>query len=163
MVVFEANTSECSNFVLNGRTVERVDSCLYLGFHFHATINLSFGVSHLFSAARKAVYALKPRCAHLHIRDPAMQCRLFNSLVLLSYASEVRAVDPKLGEDAEKLHRQFYKQLLHIIAKFGRHPLQIHFWQQILHFHNRVLQLDNKRYVRCALIIGAELKVNHVL
>ena len=35
-------------------------------------------------------HALKRRCAHLHIKNPAMQCRLFNSLVLptLSYTSK---------------------------------------------------------------------------
>ena len=174
VVVFEASKSECVDFVFNGRIVEQVESYRYLGFHFHATKNMSYGVSHLVSAARKAVHAMKRRCAHLHIRDPAMQCRLFNSLVLpiLSYASEVWAVDPKLGEAAEKLHRQFLKQLLHIrnstateivLAEFGRYPLQVHFWQQILRFHNWVLQLDNSRYVKLALVYGAELKDNHVL
>ena len=95
----------------------------------------------------------------------------FQQLGVISYASEVWAIDPKLGEDAEKVHRQFYKQLLHIrnstatkivLAEFDRHLLQVPFWQQILRFHNWV-QLDNKRCVRCALIIGAELKVNHAL
>ena len=123
-----------------------MDSYRYLGLHSHATKIMSYGVSHLVSAATKAVHALKRRCAHLHSTDPALQCRLFNSLMLpmLSYASEVWAVDPKLDDAAEKLHRQFLKQLLDIrtktateivLADFGIYPLQIHFWQQILRFH----------------------------
>ena len=35
-------------------------------------------------------------------------------LSLLSYASEVWALDPSLGEAAKNLHRQILKQLLHI-------------------------------------------------
>ena len=59
------------------------------------------------------------RCAHLHIRNPALQRKLFDSLVkpILSYASEVWAVDPKAGASAEKLHRQFLKQLLRVRNK----------------------------------------------
>ena len=52
-------------------------------------------------------HAMRRRCAHLlHIRDPALQCKLFDSLVtpILSYASEVWAVDPKAGANAEKVH-----------------------------------------------------------
>ena len=86
---------------------------------------------------------MRRRCAQLHITDPALQCKLFNSLVLtvLSYACEVWAVDQKASLAAEKLHRQFLKQLLHVrkstaseivLAEFGRYPLQIHFWQQVL-------------------------------
>ena len=41
--------------------------------------------------------------------DPAMQCKLFDTLVLpiLSYACEVWAVNPNAGEAAEVLHRNF--------------------------------------------------------
>lgn len=74
---------------------------------------------------------MRRHCAHLCIRNPASQCSLFNSLVvpILSCASEVCAVDPKVGAGAEKLHRQFLKQLLRVrnsttneivLAKFGR-------------------------------------------
>ena len=49
------------------------------------------------------------RCAFLHISDPKQRCKLFDSLVLpiLSYATEVWAVDKKVGESAEQLHWQF--------------------------------------------------------
>ncbi len=89
------------------------------------------------------MHAMRRRCAFLHLSDPALQCQLFDSLVLpiLRYASEVWAVDPKMGEAVEVLHRQFLPQLLGIrksttneivLAELGRFPLQIHFWQQIL-------------------------------
>lgn len=67
-------------------------------------------------------------------------------------------------QDAEKLHRQFLEQLLHIrkstaneiiLAEFGRYPLQIYCWQQVLHFHNRVLKLPNSRLVKIAFTEGA--------
>ena len=65
---------------------------------------------------------------------------------------------------ADKLHRQFLKQLLHIwkstaieivLAEFGRYPLQIHFWQQVLRYHNRALKLDGSRPVKIACSEGA--------
>ena len=55
----------------------------------------------------KAMHAMNRRCACLHIADPKQRCNLFDTLVLpiLSYASEVWAVDEGLGEAAEQLHR----------------------------------------------------------
>ena len=77
-----------------------------------------------------------------------MQCKVFDTLVLpiLSYACEVWAVNRNVGEAAEVLHRSFLKHLLGVrictaneiaLAEFGRFPLQVHFWQQILRYHHR--------------------------
>ena len=41
-----------------------------------------------------------------------------------------------------------------VLAEFGRVPLQVHFWQQILRYHNRALALPNSRLVKLALIDG---------
>jgi len=41
-----------------------------------------------------------------------------------------------------------------VLAEFGRFPLQIHFWQQILRYHNRVGALPNSRLDKLALIDG---------
>ena len=41
-----------------------------------------------------------------------------------------------------------------VLAEFGRFPLQIHFWQQILRYHNRVRALPNNRLDKLALIDG---------
>ena len=62
-----------------------------------------FGTSFLVAATRKAMFAMQRRCALvkvlLGIRDPGMQCKLFDTLVLpiLSYACEVWAVNPSAG------------------------------------------------------------------
>ena len=106
--------SEVPDFVLNGAVVERVESYNYLGFVVHATKAMTFGTSFLVAAARKAMFAMRRRCALLGIRDPAMQCKLFDTLILLilSYACEVWAVNPNVGEAAEVLHRNFLKHLL---------------------------------------------------
>ena len=57
------------------------------------------------------------------------------------------AVNPNVGEAAEVLHRSFLKHLLGVetctankivFAEFGRFPLWVHFWQQILRYHHRV-------------------------
>ena len=132
---------------------------------------MAYGVAHLVTAAKKAVHAMRRRCAAMSITDPALQCKLFNSQVMpiLSYASEVWAVDPNIGAGAELLHRQFLKQLLRVrnstsnqivLAEIGRYPLQFHYWQQILRFHNRALRMpnDNPRLVRLALLEGAVLQ-----
>lgn len=82
---------------------------MYLGFTFHATKGMSFGTGILVVAAKKAMFAMRRRCALLGARDPALQCKLFDSLVLpiLSYAVEVWGVKRSFGEAAEVLHRSF--------------------------------------------------------
>ena len=171
VVVFEHRQSDVPDFVLNGAVVERVESYKYLGFVVHATKAMTFGTSFLVAAARKAMFAMRRRCALLGIRDPAMQCKLFDTLVLpiLSYACEVWAVNTNVGEAAEVLHRSFLKHLLGVrictaneiaLAEFGRFPLQVHFWQQILRYHHRVVALDNSRLVKLAMVDGCTLSTN---
>jgi hypothetical protein len=60
------------------------------------------------------MHAMRCQCAFLRLSDPALQCQLSDTPLLpnLRYAGEVWAVDPKLGEAAEVLHRQFLQQLL---------------------------------------------------
>ena len=64
------------------------------------------------------------------------------------------------SHQAEVLHRNFLKHLLGVrtctaneivLAEFGRFPLQVHFWQQILRYHHRVAALDNSRLVKLAM------------
>ena len=168
VVVFEAKHSKVTDFVLNDAVVERADSYKYLGFVFHSTRNMQFGTAYLVAAAKKALFAMRRRCLLLGIRDPAMQCKLFDTLVLpiLSYACEVWAVDSSAGEAGEVLHRGFLKHLLGVrnstanelvLAELGRFPLQVHFWQQILRFHHRVMSLDDTRLVKLALLSGCTL------
>ena len=112
-VVTFGSRARCQIFTFNGNEVGRIQSYKYLGFEFHATKNLSHGISKLVSAANKAMHAMNHRCAFLHISDPKQRCKLFDSLILpiLSYAREVWAVDKTVGESAEQLHRQFLKHV----------------------------------------------------
>ena len=171
VVVFEHRQSDVPDFVLNGAVVERVESYKYLGFVVHATKAMTFGTSFLVAAARKAMFVMRRRCALLGIRGPAMQWKLFDTLVLpiLSYACEVWAVNPNVSEAAEVLHRSFLNHLLRVttctaneivLAEFGRFPLQVHFWQQILRYHHRVVALDNSRLVKLALVDGCTLSAS---
>ncbi len=125
----------------------------------------TYGVEYLVAAAKKAVHAMRRRCISLHLSDAATICKLFDILVLpiLSSSCEVWAVNPKVGAKAELVYRQFLKQLLGVrkstttqigLVEFGRFPLQIHFRQQILCYHNRVCALPNSRLDKLALIDG---------
>ena len=172
-VVTFGSRAQCQAFMFNGNEVERVQSYKYLGFEFHATKSLAHGVSKLVSAANKAMHAMNRRCAFLHISDPKQRCQLFDSLVLpiLSYASEVWAVDAKVGDAAEQLHRQFLKHVLGVrgntanfivLAEFGRYPLCFHWWQQILRYHNRINKLsDDDRLIKCAFVEGLHDPLYH--
>ena len=101
-VVTFGSRARCQAFTFNGIEVERIQSHKYLGFKFHATKKLNHGVSKLVSAANKAMHVMN-RCAFLNISDPKQRCKLLSSLVvpILSYASEVWAVNKKVGEPAE--------------------------------------------------------------
>ena len=94
VVVFETRQSDVCDFVLSGAVVERVESYKYLGFVVHATKKLTFGTDALVATAKKALFAMRRRCALLGIRDPALQCKLFDTLLLpiLSYGCEVWGV-----------------------------------------------------------------------
>ena len=75
-------------------------------------------------------------------------------------------MNPNIGEAVEVLQRSFLKHLLGVttctgneivLAEFGRFPLQVHCWQQILRFHHRVVALDNSRLVKLAMVDGCTL------
>lgn len=107
MVIFEARPSDMCDFVLNGAVVKCVESYKYLGFVCYATRKLAFGTYALVATARKALFAMRQRCALLGIRDAGVQCKLFDTLVLpiLSYGYEVPRVEAKCGAAAEAFHR----------------------------------------------------------
>ena len=94
-MIFEAQKSGCKDMFFDGT----VEECRYLGFVFHTTKNMAYGVDHLVAAGRKAVHAMQRRCIYLHLSDPATICKLFNIIVLpiLSYSCEVWAVNPNVG------------------------------------------------------------------
>ncbi|DBB13728.1 TPA: hypothetical protein ACH3X3_000737 [Trebouxia sp. C0006] len=85
------DASDCKEFVFSGTPIERHDEYRYLGFVFHATKSMAYGVEYLVAAAKKAVHAMRRHCISLHLSDPATICKLFDILVLpiLSYSCEV--------------------------------------------------------------------------
>jgi len=118
-----------------------------LGVEFSATRALCMAAEQLAAAGRKAVFALRRRCAALNITDPILICRLFDTLVLpiLGYAADV-CMTPKAAETAELLHRSFLRSLLGVrnatntqlvLAEFGRFPLELTWWKQKLKYYNR--------------------------
>ena len=87
---------------------------MYLGFVVHASKAMTFGTSFLVAAAKKAMFAMQQRCALLGIRDSAMQCKLFDTLVLpiLSCACAVWAMNPNVGDsdsEATKILHRFVR------------------------------------------------------
>jgi hypothetical protein len=112
-------------------------------------------------SGKKAVFALRRRCVELCIFDPALQCQMFDALVkpVLSYGCEIWS-DHMACEQLEVVHRAFLKSLLGVntmtssyvvLAKFGRFPLEIFWWQQIMHFLSRVSsEVESDRMLRLA-------------
>ena len=89
----------------------------------HATEKLTFGTHALLATAKKALFAMRRRCALLGMQDAVLQCKLVDTLVLpiLSYGCEVWGVDTKCEAAAEALHRDFLRRLLGV-RKY--HPKQ---------------------------------------
>ena len=138
VVVFGSRVNS-SPLLYDGLPVEEVTSFRYLGLELHRTGSLRTAVEHLAAAGRRAVFALRRRCADLKINDPAIVCQLFDALVkpVISYGCELW-VNESATESLEILHRSFLKSLLGVngttptqivLSEFGQFPLSI-FWQQ---------------------------------
>ena len=90
VVVFGSRVNS-SPLLYEGLPVEEVTSFRYLGLELHRTGSLKTAVEHLAAAGRRAVFALRRRCADLKINDPAIVCQLFDALVkpVISYGCEM--------------------------------------------------------------------------
>ena len=71
------------------------------------------------ATANKALFAMRQPCALLGIRDPALQCKLIDTLVLpiLIYGCEVLGVDTKCGASVDDLMSCTLQLNSHLIAK----------------------------------------------
>jgi hypothetical protein len=119
-------------------------------------------------SGKKAIFALRRRCAKLRIFDPTLQCQLFDTLVkpVLSYGCEVW-LDHLAREQLEVVHRTFLKSLLGVstttssyvvLAEFGRFPLEIFWWQQTMRFLSRVSsEVDSDCMLRLAYDVQLQL------
>jgi len=122
---------------------------------------MQMAIQRLAMSGKKAIFALRRRCAELRIFNPTLQCQLFDALVkpVLSYGCEVWA-DHMAREQLEVVHRAFLKSLLGVStmtssyvvrAEFGRFPLEIFWWQQTMRFLSRVSsEVDSDRMLRQA-------------
>jgi len=140
----------------------------YLGVELHGTKGMQAAIQRLAMSGKKAVFALRRRCAELRIFDPALQCQLFDALVkpVLSYGCEVWS-DHVAREQLEVVHRTFLKSLLGVnnttssyvvLAEFGRFPLDIFWWQQTMRFLSRVnSEVDSDRMLRLAYDVQLQL------
>jgi len=74
IVVFEARKSMCQAFQYEGKALEQLNSFKYLGVELHSTKGMQAAIQRLVMSGKKAVFALRRRCAELRIFDPALQC-----------------------------------------------------------------------------------------
>jgi hypothetical protein len=161
VVVFEACKSVCQAFQYEGEAIEQLNSFKYLSVELHGTKGMQAAIQRLAMSGKKAIFALRRKCAELCIFDPALQCQLFDALVkpVLSYGCEVWS-NHMACERLEVVHRAFLKSSLGVntttssyvvLAEFGRFPLEIFWWQQTMCFLSRVnSEVDSDRMLRLA-------------
>ena len=111
------------------------------------------------------MFGLHSRCQQLHIYDPIVKCKLFDALVkpILCYGCELWSIGGNKSALAELKHTEigFLKWLLgvqthtstvHVLAEFGRYPLQLS-WQALAEkYRNRLEKLENNRMLKQAFI-----------
>jgi hypothetical protein len=131
VVVFEARKSVCQAFQYEGEAIEQLNSFKYLGVELHGTKGMQIAIQRLAMSGKKAIFALRRRCAELCIFDPALQCQLFDTLIkpVLSYGCEVWS-DHMAREQLEVVHRAFLKSSL---GSAPRHPVTS-CWQSLAGF-----------------------------
>ena len=81
VVVFEARHSHVADLVLNSAVVERVELQVPW-LHVSCQQGYVFWDCYLGGSGQKAIFAMRRWCPFLGNRDPALQCKLFDSLML---------------------------------------------------------------------------------
>jgi len=74
VIVFEAHKFVCQVFQYEGEAIEQLNSFQYLGVELHGTKGMQAAIKRLAMSRKKAIFALRCRCAELRIFDPALQC-----------------------------------------------------------------------------------------
>jgi hypothetical protein len=104
------------------------------------------------------------------IFDPALQCQLFDALFkpVLSYGCEMWS-DHMAREQLKVVHRAFLKSSLGVstttssyvmLAKFGKFPLEIFWWQQTMCFLSCVsFEVDSDRMLRLVYDVQLQLLI----
>ena len=149
-LVFGARKRLKTPITLKGMPIEQVESFKYLGLIFHQNCSFKLAIDTLLASALKATFGLHRQCANLRTIDPRLKCQLFDALVypILSYGCEIWGSNSLYGEDLERWHRQFMRQVLGLpshspssmlYGELGRMPLRHRWYKQTLRFWNRLL------------------------
>ena len=90
-MVFEHQKSQTPPFTYAGNEIEQVEIFKYLGMIMKYTRTLTPAIEYLCKAATRAMFGLQRRCQQLHLHDPIIKCKLFDTLVkpILCYGCEV--------------------------------------------------------------------------
>ena len=142
-MVFEHQKSQTPPSTYAGNEIKQVENFRYLGMIMTYTRTLTAAIEYLCKAATRAMFGLQRRCQQLHLHDPIIKCKLFDTLVkpILCYGCEVWSIVASKS-DLDKLERiqiGFLKRLLevqiqttnlHVLAEVGRYPLQLS-WQAL--------------------------------
>ena len=172
-IVFECPKSDTPPLLYAEQVVEQVDFFKYLGLVMHAQKGLGPAMEQLCKSAKRAMFALLRRCQQLHIYDPILKCKLFDTLVtpILSFGCELWSVVGSKQElqDLEKVHLSFLKMLLgvpvrtktlHVLAEFGRFPLALNWMSQAAKYLHRLQSMDAGRALKQAFLVDCRLPAN---
>ncbi len=121
-------------------------------------------------STKRSMYGVQRRCLQLQIHDPALNCKLFDTLAkpILCYCCEVWTV---LGtkaalESMERIQLEFLKILLgvqvhtktlHEFADFGRYPLHITWQSQAARYMQQLESFCSGRLLAHAFITDTNL------
>ena len=132
---------------------------------------LTPATEYLCKAATRAMFGLQHHCQQLHLHDPIIKCKLFDTLwkAILCYGCGVWSTVANKS-DLDKLERiqiGFLKRLLgvqiqtthlHVLAEFGRYPLQLS-WQALAGRYLTGLEnIGTDRLLKYAYIADRRLK-----
>lgn len=147
-------------FTYNGAVLETVSEFRYLGFTFHEQRDPSYGAKILLQGAKRALLAMRVRCAKLRIRHLPTLFKLFHTLVspVLLYASEVWFPYVCTSNAMELEMERFFLQFLRtciglrpsvprvlVYLETGQLPLFFKAFSNVIRFYIRLSHLDPQR------------------
>lgn len=156
----------------------QVPTFRYLGVEMHTTHAFCTAGAARAAAGKQAANILRRRMAGCGLDDPVLAMELFDEYVrpVMSYGVEVwgpqlvlSALGPGKADACERVHLDFLRRLLGVrdtsptlavLAETGRLPLAVQWAVQMSRFLNRLVQLDDDRVVKQALLDNVALAVS---
>jgi len=127
------------------------------------SLNLTFGTDALVATARKALFAMRRRCALLGIQDPALQCKLFDTsgvthpelwLQSLGHGRQMLCSSRSLALGVSKTSVRCQE----VYSKPHAFHCKFTFGSRFCFVYHRIIALDNMRLVSLAMVDGFALK-----